>query len=291
MTKLFQDLNNGNVEQVWNKIQTEQSHADIHVNQSFEKMTDRALHENLTNVSTFESEEQAMYCMLDALIMNSDIIDEMLKYGDNNQRSIITTDLYDGFEEDYGVPRTFYGIEFNNSLKVKSTNRLKVILEKDVNTPYGIKMITMFPEFENSEENTVKQSSKKIKIEETNAYINGSKEDKIYLKLLQENNRVYRLNESIVIHDIKPNGEHYKLFLNDFDTKFKIYKQNIETDKLEPIKIPGTEKYVLCPDRNETDLSIIRNNFLKQYRSYITYKNIDNIKTKEKEEVNKNLEL
>lgn len=276
MVKLLKAINDKNPRDVWNQLLSYNSHPELHINKSIEEMADRALYENKKMISTFSSEKQAICATMDAIMLNAKEIETFLEYGDHGDRINISSELYDGFEEDYGVPRTFEGVAFEDSLKIKETTKIHVTLELDKNLPYEIKIITCYPDFDLNNEN-VKTLDQKVDVTKMEHYrMARSEQDRTYLKCLSEFNCSYKLNDSVVVEDIKKNGDIQRLFLKENDTKFRIYKFSREEDNPNIIRaktILDTNKYCLNIDQNIDDKIILRKNFINMYNAYNRFQN------------------
>lgn len=236
-------LNEKDPHEVWNELISYNSHPHLHIARSMEELADRALGENKKAVSTFNSEAQAVYATYDAILCNLDKFKEIFEnYNKNGSRVNLTTILYDGFEEDYGISRTFNGVCYNDSLKIKETNKINVIIEKDQNTKYGIKIITCYPDFnqEMNSENTnpghiklenendrekpkIRDTNIKLDITKMKAYLYGDNLKKSYVKCLTNFDKSYIFGDSIVVQENKDNGDIHRMFINENKINFRIY--------------------------------------------------------------------
>lgn len=276
MVKLLNAINDGNPREIWNDLLSYNSHPELHINKSIEEMADRALYENKRMISTFSSEKQAIFATMDAIMLNAREIETFLEYGDHGDRINICSELYDGFEEDYGVPRTFEGVAFEDSLKIKETTKIHVTLELDKNLPYELKIITCYPDFDLDNEN-VRTLDKKVDVTKMEHYrMAKDEQDRTYLKCLSEFNCSYKLNDAVVIEEIKQNGDIQRLFLKENDTKFRIYKfirNEISSNTIKAKAILDTNKYSLDVDRNVDDKIILRKHFINMYNAYNRFQN------------------
>ena len=176
LQKILDDYKN---KTLFNKLKSEDNHAqERHVGLSDKEKLERVLKDDLT-VSSFETQKDYEECLIESLITNEKIINDHFNNPQikNFDRIIVDTifddELYQGEDPvDFQTNNKAIMLQKNGHVKEVTTNATRLILEKNDYSPYGINLITFYPDAKNN----------KAKIKPTNKDLSQTLKSTTYYK-------------------------------------------------------------------------------------------------------------
>lgn len=165
LQKILNDYKN---KTLFSKLKSEENHAqERHVNLSDKEKLERVLKDDLT-VSSFENQHDYEECLIESLITNEKIINDHFNNPKvkNFDRIIVDTifddELYQGDDPvDFQTNNKAIMLQKNGHIKEVTTNATRLILEKNDYSPYGINLITFYPDAKNNKA-TIKPTKKNL---------------------------------------------------------------------------------------------------------------------------------
>ena len=165
LQKILNDYKN---KTLFSKLKSEENHAqERHVNLSGKEKLERVLKDDLT-VSSFENQHDYEECLIESLITNEKIINDHFNNPKvkNFDRIIVDTifddELYQGDDPvDFQTNNKAIMLQKNGHIKEVTTNATRLILEKNDYSPYGINLITFYPDAKNNKA-TIKPTKKDL---------------------------------------------------------------------------------------------------------------------------------
>lgn len=183
LNDIYEDIRNN---EFLTKIELSNHVEQKHIGWSDTQMLDRALNEN-KSVSSFKNKNDYLECLQYTICDNFQEIKEQLRKRKDQERFIVTTKFDDNlFQSDDPVDFNTHhkGIMRERDGKVYEvdTNQVCVMLMKDKKSPYGMSVITCYPDLitENIEK-TGKDLSKIV--DKTKFYENGNATARLFAKL------------------------------------------------------------------------------------------------------------
>ena len=143
-------LNDANNQSFLKKIQQGNYHpTDAHVGLSNEDLLERSLDEN-KSVSSFTNDYDFEQCLLSSILLNQSEIKNTLKsipYGKRFQLMAVFDDTeWQGDDPvDFQTRNKGYRMSRGGQIDEVTTNAYAMVLEKNSNSPYGVKLVTFYP--------------------------------------------------------------------------------------------------------------------------------------------------